>query len=190
MTERSVIFPSPMIVKLLNDGKTQTRRMAYLINGQPSPWMQAQPGDRVWVRESWQTLTGLDDASPSEIGKLAMEQGARKPWAPVSYAADGAYMNADDPEYTFGRLREAIHMPRWLSRITLEIVEAKRQRVQDITALDAYAEGYVDTPYDSPDAPIAWFAQTWDALHGAGSWASNPEVVALSFLTTKGNIDD
>ena len=80
------------------------------------------PGDRLWVRETW----GLFDTEPKDGEK-----------AKVFYrATDG-----DRDELRYQLWRPSIHMPRWASRITLEVVSVRVERLQDITEADAIAEG-------------------------------------------------
>ncbi len=184
MTDRPIIFSAPMVRALLDGRKTQMRRLAW----RPSPavatpprgtmasrsdgstvWQRAKPGDRLWVREAW-CSADADDSGP--------------------YAA--AYM-ADHPGDPRGLgWRPSIHMPRWASRITLTVTAVRRQRLQDITRGDARAEGVPrlhPIADDDPSTPIDAFGDLWDALHGEGAWAANPEVVALTFTVERRNID-
>jgi len=153
-----------------------------------------KPGDRIWVRETWRTAISLDDKSPSEVGALAIAANYRKPWAPIKYEADGATDNADvlrDFGGKWGKTRVSIHMPRWASRITLEITGVRVERLQDISRADAIAEG---GPPSHPsidrvscdigfatDFSRSWYAQLWESIHGEGSWALNPWVWAITF---------
>lgn len=94
------------------------------------------------------------------------------------------------------RWRPSIHMPRWASRINLEITGVRVERLQDISRLDIAAEGW---PYNEDqamrielakalnddeqidDAAIEWFATLWESINGKGSWEQNPFVWAISF---------
>jgi hypothetical protein len=148
--ERPILFSSPMVRAILEGRKTQTRRV--IGNGtaediyrrwadpEQSPQVvrlacrYGQPGDLLWVRETWAT----DDDKTF--------------W----YRADGETYNAGLP------WRPSIHMPRAASRITLEIVSVRVERVQDISREDARAEG------------LTWVAPTWGIPGIANSWNGDP----------------
>jgi hypothetical protein len=127
-----------------------------------------QPGDRLLVRETW----AWDD-----------EDGAR------FYRADvGSGNEADDwernridgaPRY---RWRPSIHMPRWASRITLEITAVRVQRLQDIGHADAIAEGITGEELFRAQgyAPLA-YRRLWESINCHDSWEQNPFVWVLSF---------
>lgn len=133
----------------------------------PCPY--GQPGDRLWVRETW------------AYGIHAMAA-ARDENGPFVYAADGT---------TQGRLcdrwRPSIHMPRTASRITLEITGVRVERLQDISNDDAYSEGTgtwaAETAKDGnkwPSMPRA-FQGLWESINGAESWSTNPWVWVIQF---------
>lgn len=187
MKERPILFSAPMVRAILAGTKTQTRRVVrgpieylgpsggqddlsswgwffdgeeqhgYMVlargmnerfdNGCISiPCPYGVPGDRLWVRETWR---GEGPGS-------------------VKYRADG-----DD----VGSLkwRPSIFMPRWASRIDLEVTEVRVQRVQEITREDAIAEGV--TTHD-----VFGFMRLWDSINGKRApWASYPWVWALTF---------
>jgi len=151
-----------------------------------------QPGDRLVVRESFRFPASLDKFSPSVVGEKALAAGYRSAWAPTQYEADGSrtgqWRGFDTPpmETVPGKLRPGIHMPRWASRILLEITDVRVERLQDISKADAIAEGLTQTasgswlpgPCDHPE----WaYHQLWDQINGAGSWDANPWVWAISF---------
>jgi len=75
--------------------------------------------DRLWVRESFRFPAAQDEVSPAVVGTRSVNAGYNEPWCPTEYA-DGCTRN-DNSVGPFGRKRSAMHMPRWASRIVLEI---------------------------------------------------------------------
>lgn len=150
------------------------------------------PGDRLWVREHWRTVTSLDSYSPAQMADLAFVAGYERPWAPIRYEADGATDNLEscDP---LGRHRQGMHMPRWSSRLTLTVTDVRVQRSQDISKDDAVAEGcpcQTDEELAGMEAR-GWFRDLWDSLNakrGFG-WDANPWVCAVTFTAHQRNID-
>ena len=112
------------------------------------------PGDRLWVRETF-----------------AMES----PTCPV-YLAD------QTDKTTVERWKPSIHMPRKLSRLTLEIVSVRVERSQDITEEDALDEGVFLNPttHLATEAREA-YGRIWESINGFGSWALNPWVWVIEF---------
>lgn len=204
MKERPILFNGAMVRALLAGTKTQTRRVVKpqprrvdggVPFGDAPAWAHAEPGsammrcpygkpgDWLWVKETWRTARSLDNKSPNAMGEMCIDAGYRKPWAPLAYEADGhrntewrGFEMAGDAEP--GKTRVSIHMPRWASRITLEITSVRVERLQDISEADAIAEGvYTDPASPAYDA----YAQLWDEINGPGSWAANPWVWVLEF---------
>lgn len=206
MKERAMLFNAPMVRALRNGSKTQTRRIFTAKNGgvwpnkNDFPGMNqilrscpyGQPGDRLWVRETWRTDAMLDDNAPSTFNG----------W-PVKYEADGcmlqhgAFYGRVD-----GKTRASIHMPRWASRILLEIVSVRVERLADISEADAIAEGVepLNFPFAgiqphwrnyqalvggnwewSEDSPIKSFQTLWQQLEGPCIWLTNPWVWVIEF---------
>lgn len=116
-------------------------------------------GDQLWVRETW---------CPRSGGMLAMDR-----------VCIPRYRASDElrPEWGF-RWRSSIHMPRWASRITLEITDIRVQRLHDISNDDINAEGF---PVCTDAPPHEAFANKWVEINGKGSWQNNPWVWAISF---------
>lgn len=147
------------------------------------------PGDRLWVREAWKTRSGLDDFNATEIAKKCLDAGFAKPGAPILYLADnhGVMWSENDAADLgpWGRVRSSRFMPRWASRITLEITDVRVQRVQEISEDDARSEGVYQETF-VPSFRIA-FGTLWDSINakrGFG-WESNPWVWALSFKAVR-----
>lgn len=209
MKERPILFQGDMVRALLDGSKTQTRRMCkpqpvadarfsggYFIPGKGKGGVQisveapyvgiacpyGKPGDRLWVREAWRTLNVHDHVPPREL------TGAK-----VSYDASTL---RTEPSIWWGKKRPSIFMPRWASRITLEITDVRVERLQDISEADAEAEGcdrltwdgtqgpadLIDWPLKTVDRPWAnGYALLWESINGDDSWAANPWVWAVSF---------
>lgn len=185
MKERPILFSGAMVRALLAGTKTQTRRVVKMKphqqieqrdDGTNWPWMYdserdadawltcpyGKPGDWLWVRETWH------DAS-SALHSCAL------------YRADGG-------EIYGGKWAPSIHMPRWASRITLEITSVRVERLQDIDISAAQAEGVSDTGSlildsagNEQGGPIAEYAVLWEQINGPGSWDANPWVWVLEF---------
>lgn len=220
MKETGILFSGAMVRALLDGSKTQTRRVAkteitmgrdsilaphrgqkhapvFLLPEHAADAVACcpygQPGDRLWVRETWQGPllkefeidADADWHLPSHIHQY------QNP-AHCVYAADGG----PAPEYTDlddvmrNDWRPSIHMFRWASRITLEITSVRVERLQDISEADARAEGAppshpsinrVSREFGFKDFPRSWYAQLWDEINGPDSWAANPWVWVISF---------
>lgn len=165
-----------------------------------------QPGDRLWVREAWR-IGAWDDN-----GALCIDyfDGPRKEWVEIPEAADPQssmywrlveqssddaakiYGNQDRYEWEPGnspcRWRPSIHMPRWASRINLEIVAVRVERLQDISEADARAEG---APFELGELERlilgakakyrSGFVRLWQFINGEQSWHDNPWVWVVEF---------
>lgn len=123
--------------------------------GEVSPY--GGPGSRLWVRETWRVRDRMDPA--------------------FAYRADAN--TATDGH----RWRPSIFMPRWASRITLEVTNARVQRLWAVSREDCIAEGCPpDDWYRVEGGPEKWYRTLWDAINGARApWSSNPWVFAISF---------
>ena len=199
MKSRPILFSAPMVRALLAGTKTQTRRplregawldpkegvirMCSVGNGvtgfQSVACPYGVPGDQLWVREQF-------------AGSIAYERHGYplREWGnKIWYCADGEPRSGQ-----WTRPRPSIHMPRSLSRITLELTDVRVERLQDISEADALAEGV--TPKWEPGCsgrlmeaiggfsfrPAASaYADLWEQINGAGSWDANPWVWCLSF---------
>ena len=224
MKERPIIFSAPMVRALLDGTKTQTRRVVkpegahHLFQfrgttaaaGADEPtgewgWCGSsnvvnkhircpygKPGDRLWVRETHSIGPGHGvHLEPSEsAGALRFPH--------VTYAADGAVERREERwSGAFATSRPSIHMPRWASRITLEVTGVRVERLQDISETDAQSEGcdglhwdgiegkaadLIDWPLKSSTRPFANdYAVLWESINGPGSWDENPWVWVIEF---------
>lgn len=205
MKERPVIFNSEMVRAILDGRKTQTRRaisdrQLHLIDvasqvGECYPLESGidhansqsyyrehcpfgQVGDRLWVREAYQgPLFNLDQMETylEDTSKFERQEFCE-------YRADGGrtpeYYDADD-NLRHG-WKPSIHMPRWASRITLEITGVRVERLQDISEADAIAEG------GTKHFNIDWFGPLWASIYGVDSWNANPWVWVIEFRRVGG----
>lgn len=119
--------------------------------------------------------------------------------APADFAYDGENTYYDRLTRWWNRKIPAIHMPRWASRILLEITDVRVERLQDISEADAQAEGICELPLQeghlnawwTADAalgatlhgrtPVQAYRKLWEHINGPGSWDANPWVWAISF---------
>lgn len=201
MKERGMIFNAEMVRALLDGRKTQTRRIIKdctvgrdpiskfikigkkFIGCYPEDVPElireccpyGVPGDRIWVRETW--------------ARYNIDQNIHD----IAYRATTP---ADWPEE--GRWRPSIHMPRWASRIVLEITDVRVERLNAISEEDARAEGIIDggclncgepepcgCANPEPDATDA-FAYLWQSIYGQENWNANPWVWVISFERVEG----
>lgn len=238
MKERPILFSGPMVKAILAGRKTQTRRVIkcppkwkdrYPIcapSMMADPWSVwfhdgehsrvgvaahcpcGKPGDRLWVREGWRWYGRMCEPGQVEGG--------------FEYRADQTsriFTDFAEPEVVFDQFRAAaiheayqwrpsIFMPRWASRISLEVLNVRAERLQEISADDVDAEGlggnYPHHPDCSGIAPYEpdpalqptycpmdcgqWtlqehFSFGWDSLNAKSgySWASNPFVWVIEF---------
>lgn len=176
MTDHPIIFSAPMVRALIEGRKTMTRRLAWrgpVTQFYPSSWQKVKPGDRLWARENFNVLAPTISADGPHS---------------CIYLADNT-----GPQHLM-KWKPSIHMPRWASRLTLEVTAVKVERLQAISCADAIVEGITPAgnsltiDCDTPD-PREGFKSLWESLHGTGSWDADPEVVALTFVVHKTNID-
>lgn len=171
MKERPILFSGPMVRAILEGQKTQTRRAIKKAGCQCGAWIPKEmpattpegwqttghsgkwwceccssdqdavtcpygvPGDRLWVREAfryWYDEDGLWDCIDYSAGGPAMK--------PEGLDFDTG-MRFDERCSAVSKFCPSIHMPRWASRITLEVTDVRVDRVQDISARDCIAEG-------------------------------------------------
>lgn len=200
MKERPILFSAPMVRAIINSTKTQTRRVvkpqpeagekffsldiALNMDGGPSglaAWFldsnegglppvfcpYGQPGDRLWVRETFM----------HEPADYCWEASVSIPCRPAS-----TVYRADFPDSVPGEgWKPSIHMPRNLSRITLEVTGVRVERLNDISRGDAMEEGCPFPNMADGTDPRSWYADLWRQINGAGSWAANPWVWVVEF---------
>ena len=218
--ERPILFSGPMVRALLDGSKTQTRRVVkpQPVRVEDSSILQwrgglfqperlpansnmlkhcpyGQPGDRLWVRETcigWETHEGRD-------GVWYVADGTFRPIENTREAAD-QWLVLRTYRGERGAQGPGIHMPRWASRILVEIVSVRVERLRDISEADSLAEGIQQRPVRCRDARLAgqtvygigdendWantarqaYEHLWEQINGPGSWDANPFVWVVSF---------
>ncbi len=227
---RPIPFSAPMVQALLEGRKSQTRRM---VKPQPTKdansmgwvhsssdrtregrflWLQGarsevikcpfgKVGDVLWVRETLQLKclvpTNLNSSSNLEVAAIYKTN------------PDKAFVWKGNAKREY---IPSIHMPRWASRLTLEITAIKVERLQDISEENAIAEGVIfesNVPATLEGIPLhrhyvpigkgevisGWDAQDcygnlWESLNGKDSWDANPWVWVIEFKTHKCNVDE
>ncbi|UIZ56314.1 hypothetical protein LZP46_07705 [Acinetobacter sp. SCLZS86] len=152
-------------------------------------------GDRLWVRETWSTVNlygeiALAYKADGEITRVVENE---------SFQDEDGLINYDDPrleKYSFaawaddllegkeGNWKPSIHMPRWVSRILLEITNVHVEQLQDISESDCLKEG-VGSPI-LRDCKKPKFMQLWESINGTGSWNKNPWVWVVEFKVIQG----
>lgn len=168
MKERPILFSAPMVLAILDGRKTQTRRVVKFTEAgrvrlgrrnwhiddkdvsMACPY--GRPGDRLWVRETWQTI------------------------------GTKTFYRADWPNTTDLVWKPSIHMFRADSRIDLEVSAVRRERLLDISTEDARAEGFAPHGQGGQEwSPRGWYECLWESINGPGSWDANPWVWVVEF---------
>jgi hypothetical protein len=223
MTERPILFSGPMVRALLDGRKTQTRRIVkpqpapcdhgrnfnpgtpaegpwngkdgwhcatcgngvrgqeHDFTGFPCPY--GQPGDTLWVREGHAIVPR---------SAYARSDGVQQTLRPDDNHDACVYREGWERSRP-GQWRPSIHMPRWASRLTLTVSDVRVERLQDISDIDAEAEGirepslgeevwlgFLGYPRATMPAKSA-YAELWARINGWDSWSANPWVWAVTF---------
>jgi hypothetical protein len=155
-----------------------------------------RPGDRLWVRETWRVASinhGLKNAQFWTIqfregfGVLPHPQPPRHLFGPLT---SRTVLHDGETGNSFGPWRTPIHLPRWASRLTLEVTGVRVQRLQEIRCYDIRAEGVSCPEHDFPGGFCtsecaylrqAW-AEAWNRINGnRAPFESNPWVWGIEF---------
>jgi hypothetical protein len=174
-----------MVRAILEGWKIQTRR---IVNNMPTE----VPGGYfdAYNKENWWNWWTKDHrpALPQincPYGNLGDRLWVRETWAPAFEPYEFIY-RADNVD-PIDRWRPSIHMPRWASRITLEVESVRVERLNDCSAEDALAEGVSDRDPDTGawQNPKEQYADLWESINGPGSWEANPWVWVVTFRRIK-----
>lgn len=218
MKEKPILFSEPMVRAILSGRKSQSRRIVKPQPTNPRPtrddhiWADTNdpvtryfsckiglPGDQLWVKETYR--------SPSK----------ESPRVRVEYRADMSSWGIADShniatnevipnaklfpgranEYSKQHWKPSIYMPRWASRLTLEITAVRIERLRAISRDDAAAEGVDECPTYQTAGQIeamirghgcavtvdyiGGYRTLWESINGPGSWAANPWVWVIEF---------
>ncbi|EOM9828990.1 hypothetical protein ACNGWT_004992 [Klebsiella pneumoniae] len=192
ITERGMIFNAEMVRALLSGRKTQTRRIikpqpeATLSGSLSGKWLSrplnglllpkiediaihcpfGSVGDRIWVREAFRVHSRATD-----VATLVYKASERNSWTEQTRRVPVAVCNKPaTPE----KWTPSLHMPRWASRILLEITGVRVERLRSMSQDDARAEGVIAAS-GPMEAGLA-FRELWDSIYGEESWKANPWV--------------
>ena len=212
MKERPIAFNAAMVKAILAGNKSHTRRTSripqdtfdidyeptkrkwvFLIQGGGKPKYRqcpyGVPGDRLWVKEPWVTLSSHDELKPSDLPERL--------W--VSYTRNRTEQLNPPAGYRVGKSRSAMFMPRWASRILLEVSSVNCERLQSINHDQAISEGITQVgmfgrfpryrDYQGYNADgfldgVSSFASLWDTINGSKEgkrWIDNPWVWDVEF---------
>ncbi|EPS4512730.1 hypothetical protein ACVEU9_002398 [Klebsiella aerogenes] len=208
MKERGMIFNSEMVRAILDGRKTQTRRIMkiqpehsglglrrvidskngsddgkYFWSSSDACGLKARSksfacpfgavGDRIWVRETW-----------AEAGACAPDLKLYRANYPEHVSS--IYENVPPTEEI--RWTPSIHMPRWASRILLEITDIRVEHLASVSDEDAGKEGYPadPSPFGGPMDKWLWFRQLWDGIYPEQSFKHNPWVWVIEFKRVEG----
>ena len=235
ITARPLLMAAPMVRSTIEGIKTQTRRIVkpqpfldamgnFCTPGKPgrpySCWGQhidgspctrnftksrcphGVQGNLLYVKETWAVGKCADGLKPREL--------SRGCWI---YENGGLWYEGQEPTHPIsprGAPRSSLVMPRWASRLTLEITDVRVERLQDMegqhpSESDAIAEGvnkihhgdgaYYYSAFRNEPHPKNWcdptdaFRELWEKLNGKGSWDANPWVWVLTFKVHHANVD-
>lgn len=182
MREIRILFNGPMVRAILEGWKTQTRRLVKAehisVTGKLLRYPYGERGDRLWVRETWAAADCMYQSHELDTPRV------------IAYRADKSGFNFeqsrripdwDTASWNFDCLkwRPSIFMPRWASRLTLEVTHVRVERLQEISERDACAEG-VGSPI-TRDCKRPKFAALWDEMNDTGAWDANPLVWVIGF---------
>lgn len=219
--DKGIIFSAAMVRALLDGRKTQTRRLCKPANVAALSYVVAMgdgwfgdeegevqfnthfaPGDRLYVREACFATEMAEDGcdgvvflADDEFVPISNEPSAGISWLKLFHYGQKV---GESPSGMRGRGVPSIHMPRWASRLWLQVTDVRVQQVAAISRNDCYAEGI-----ERPSGPMLGsevcandnarnaFRALWNSLHTkpGETWRDNPWVVAVSFECRRGNID-
>ena len=203
--ERPILFKDEMVRAILDGQKTQTRRIAKEFDGlqdmdkllarfpnqEGCPY--GKPGELLWVRETWASAQHgiVAYRADGECGSWMHDGGGGLIWQ-----RHGGILGSGTPNRPEewrgqmfglskfgGKWRPSIFMPRWASRILLEIAAVRVERLQSISGPDCWAEGIAHAGWDPEryGSVVECYRDLWESINGPKSWDANPWVWVIEF---------
>jgi len=206
MTERGMIFNGEMVRAILEGQKTQTRRVmkpqpandivrGTFPNTEAFGWVSSlkhkfgsttahfcpfgKPGDRIWVREAFRVHSRATD-----LATLVYKASIQNAWTEQTHRVPVSVCNKPA---TPDKWTPSIHMPRWASRILLEITNVRVERLNSISEEDAKDEGAPTECCVIGDKHFLGFRSLWKSIYGDDSWQANPWVWVIEFKRIEGD---
>ncbi|SDS24442.1 hypothetical protein SAMN05216198_1523 [Halopseudomonas litoralis] len=198
MTERPILFNGEMVSAILDGRKTVARRV---MKPQPevTPIDYPGPAGHRWPANKVQSMVHVEQELQNQrggweglagsccpYGQVGDHLWVRETWAETRVAqASGekwvVYREADNRTDYGGPWKPSIHMPRWASRIQLEITGVRVERLQEITIGQICKEGLARSMYEFIPVTTAFdaFAELWNST--GGDWDANPWVWVIEF---------
>ncbi|EAA9058618.1 hypothetical protein HAY23_003150 [Salmonella enterica] len=216
MKERGMIFNGEMVRAIIDGRKTQTRRImkpqpandiarGTFPNTEAYGWVSTmkhkfgsttahfcpfgQPGDRIWVRETFRVHSRATD-----VATLVYKSSERQSWTEQTHRVPVSVCNKPA---VIEKWTPSIHMPRWASRILLEITDVRVERLNTISEKEARSEGvgrlregfwknYQPGWTQHQISARGSFVTLWKSIYGDESWYSNPWVWVIEFRRIEG----
>lgn len=194
MRERGMIFNGEMVRAILSGSKTQTRRpvkspvrdinfdcelsgnelAGELSAGNYQNSVFGKPGDRVWVRETYRVM-----GCATDVARLMYKASERNSFTESTRTVPVATCTKQPSQ----NWTPSIHMPRWASRILLEITSVRVEKLKHVPRAGIIAEGYpAERAADGGQYDhFLWYRDLWESIYGDGSWQANPWVWVIEF---------
>lgn len=203
MKERPILFSGPMVRAILEGRKTVTRRAVKGLQIPTEDKTTPHEGLR-WsalgqrhLRYGFNVFGSTEEECAHELARCGVcpfgKPGDRL-WVRETFADIGCRLTfradlEDGAHCSVTRWTPSLHMPRWASRILLEITSVRVERLQDISEEQAIAEGPPGLAFPAPpgshwvteDGRRRAFMRLWDDVNGAGAWDANPWVWVVEF---------
>lgn len=201
MSIKPILFNTEMVRAILDGRKTCTRRLVKFLPGENSQWtgyikdglmlyngrnepcirkVPYQPGDIMYVRETWQYLYELDG------NEQIIEGTGKYYYAATDTIPFDTYVDASGVTHECVSWHPSIHMPKEAARIWLKVTDVRVERLQEMWASDVPKEGIFFTKPTTADGMLQAFADLWNSTIkksdlGSYGWDANPWVWVIEF---------